>query len=208
MNHSCRPLLAVALLCMSLLTNSCSNKPQSLAGEAGFVEAYFDAASLNSLLSGAGCTHIRFYNARRLASDTKGTAIAIAVSGSATGAPIYNGTTLKYRMHDRFTSGTTPMVQLTKAEAQVRIGYVKTAGEKSYAASFKKADIQYFLAAAGCTGVRLVPERTTNGDYTMRMHPASISGSGGMPNPAPPSMLCGEPCPSVCGDIAANYIHL
>ncbi len=199
-------LLPAALLSIGLLTNSCSKPPQSLAGPAGFVEAYFDASSMNSLMAGA--THVRFYNARRLANDTKGTAIAIGVTGLVTGAPIYNGTSLKYKMHDRFTSGTTPMIQLTKAEAQTRIGYVKNAGEKSYAVSFKKEDIVNLLEASGCTGVRVIPERLTNGDWTMRMHPASISGTGGSPNPAPPSLLRPDPCPSLCGDVPANFIHL
>ncbi|MBK8498734.1 MAG: hypothetical protein IPL52_07945 [Flavobacteriales bacterium] len=197
------PLLAGA--CAVLLSASCTAPPKSLAGESGFVEAYFDASALNSLMADASCTHVRFYNARRVASDTKGTCIAIAVKS--TGEPIYNGTSLKYRMHDRITSATTPMTLLTVQEAKDRINFVKNAGEKSYAANFKKADIQGMLAAAGCTGIKLTPERQTSGYYTMRMHPASFSGTSGQANPAPPAIITTEPCPNYCGDVPTYYIH-
>lgn len=207
MYTSYRSLLAAALIGIGLLTNSCTNPPQSLAGEGGFVEAYFDEASMMSLMAETGCTHVRFYNARRVASDTKGTAIAIAVSGSATGPPIYNGSSLKYRMQDKITSATTPMVLLTAEQARARIAHIP-ASEKKFAAEFKKADIEFLLAAAGCTAIRVSPERLPNGYWTMRMYPAKLSGTNGSVNPAPPSMLDGEPCPNYCGDVPAHYLHL
>jgi hypothetical protein len=205
MSAIARSTYVALMLGLVLSIWSCTNPPQSLAGEAGFVDAYFDAASLNSLLSDANCTHLRFYNARRVQSDTKGTAIAIGVKAS--GEPIYDGSTIKYRMYDRLASGTTPLTLLTKAEAVTRIGYVKSASEKSYAANFSKTDIVGLISAAGCNGIRLIPERSGTG-WSMRMHPVKLSGSTININPAPPSVICGEPCPTYCGGTPAYYIHL
>jgi hypothetical protein len=207
MSTSYRSLLAAVLIGIGLLTSSCTNPPQSLAGEGGFVEAYFDKATMTSLMSGPNCTHVRFYNARRLANDTKGTAIAIAVSVSATGAPIYNGSSLKYRMHDKITSATTPMSLLTDNLARTQIGYIPST-EKKIAAEFKKADIEFLLAAAGCTAIRVAPERLPSGYWTMRLHPAKLTGTTGSVNPTPPSLLDTEPCPTYCGTLPSNYIHL
>jgi len=206
MNLFSRALLPLSIGLLSLHLTGCSRPPASAAGESGLVEAWFDATSLNSIMSHAQCTHVRMYNARRAASDTKGTVIMIAVR--ADGSPIYNGNSLKYRMHDRFSSGTTPMVLLTEAGAKARIKHVADAGEKKYAANFKKQDIASLLGSAGCNGIRLVPELLTSGYWTLRMHPAKLSGTGGTINPAPPPLLANEPCPMYCGGNPAYYIHL
>lgn len=201
-----RVLLPLAFGLASALIVGCASPPASLAGESGLVEAWFDASSLNSLTAHGECTHVRFYNARRTASDTRGTVIMIAAR--ANGSPIYDGNGLKYRMHDRVSSGGTPMVLLSVAEAKARIKFVSDAGEKKYAANFKKEDIAMLLGSAGCNGVRLVPERLTTGFWTLRMHPAKLSGTGGTINPAPPPLLASEPCPNYCGADPAYYIHL
>lgn len=206
MRHLPPALLPVSIGLLGVLLAGCASPPASLAGEAGLVEAWFDAASLNALAAHGECTHVRFFNARRAASDTRGTVIMIAVR--ANGSPIYDGNGLKYRMHDRVSSGATPMVLLSEAEAKARIKFVADAGEKKYAANFKKEDIALLLGAAGCNGIRLVPERLTTGYWTLRLHPAKLAGTGGTINPAPPPLLASEPCPNYCGANPAYYIHL
>lgn len=156
-------------------------------------------------MSDPSCAKLRFYNARRDANDTKGTGIAIAVKS--TGAEIYNGTTLKYRMYERINSASTIVTQLTRAEAVTRIGYVKSANEKSYGVDFTKNQVQAMLGSAGCNGIRLVPERLATGMYTMRMQPANINNGSFTQLPAPPSVLCTEPCPTFCGAPPSTYIN-
>lgn len=205
MKASHRTLSLAVPLGIMLLSQGCSDPPKSVAGDAGFVDAYIDNATLNSLMSHGECAYVRFYDVRRTATDTYGTVVAIATKS--TGEPLYNGSTLKYRMFDVLTGGVTIMRNWTTAEAQARIRYVKDAGEKSYAVNFKKTDLQVFTSAAGCSGIKLVPERGTGTDWTMRAHPVKLVGTTGTVNPAPTSIV-GEPCPSFCGSFPSYYIHL
>jgi len=195
MNHGIRSLALLMPLGIALLNSGCTNPPKSLAGEAGFVDGYLDAAKLNGLMADPSCAYIRFYNARRTSGDTQGTVIAIATKDS--GEEIYNGTTLKYKMYDRISKGTTLVVDLTRDEAITHIGYVKAANEMSYSAKFKRTEVSDMITAAGCNGVKLTPERLAT--YSMRMAPVKLAGSSGTVNPAPPSVVCTEPCPSFCG---------
>lgn len=206
MKASYRTLSLAVPLGILLLSQGCADPPRSSAGPSGFVDAYFDASTLNTILAGASCTGVRFYNARRLSSDTKGTAIAIGIKS--TGEEIYNGTTIKYKMFDAIGGGIARAVDLTRVQAVDKINFVKAAGEKSYAANFSKSQIESMLLAAGCNGIRLIPELSTGGNWSMRMHPVKIAGSGATVNPAPPSAICGEPCPSFCGSFPSYYIHL
>lgn len=199
-----RTYLPAAVLCLSLLPLSCSNAPQSMAGASGFVDAYFDAATLNSLLSDPGCVTLRFYNARRTASDTKGTAIAIGVR--ADGTEIYDGVTLKYRMYDRISGSNTTTLQWTMAEAKTRIGFVKAAGERCYATNWARSSITSFLSSAGCNGVRLRPKQV-GANWSMEMHPVKLAANAATVLPAPLPGLCTEPCPTYCGTLRSRYIH-
>ncbi|MCB0764049.1 MAG: hypothetical protein KDB84_05040, partial [Flavobacteriales bacterium] len=110
------PLARYAFLfCQALLLLSCSNKASSVAGGAGFKEAIFDEAMLNTVMNDPQCVTVRFYNVRRTASDNKGTALAIGVRSD--GTEIYNGTSAKYRMSDKISGGSVIYIDLLKPAA-------------------------------------------------------------------------------------------
>jgi hypothetical protein len=190
---------------IALFATACAAPPRGIAGDAGFVDAFFDAATLSYLMNDPNCAGLRFYNARRTASDTKGTVIAIAVR--ANGTEIFNGTTHKYRMYDRISGSTTSTGELTLADAKTRIGYVKAAGEKYYATNWTRSAITTYLTSAGCNGLRL-RSKQADANWSMEMHPVKLASGAATVNPAPPGSLCTEPCPTYCGTLSSNYIHL
>ena len=200
-----RAYFPVAICCLALLPLSCANAPQGMSGASGFVDAYFDTATLNMLMSDPTCVSVRFYNARRLANDTKGTAIAIGVRNDR--SEIYNGGSWKYRLYDRLNASSTTILSLTKAEAQTRIGYVKSAGEKYYAAEWTRSALATYLSAAGCNGIRLRPKQV-GANWSMELHPVRIASGMATVNPAPLPSICTEPCPTYCGTLPSNFIHL
>lgn len=196
-----RPAITFGVLALVL---SCT-PPHSSAGEAGFSTAYFDAATLNNVMAHAECVKVRIYDARRNASDTKGTAMVVGVRSD--GTEIYNDVTgPKYRLSDAL-SGTIVVVRLlTRTAARTACTYVKDAGEKSYCADFTKAEVQAVLATATCNGIKVVPVGMGGGVYTLKISAVKIASSVATDIAPPVFKQCSEPCPSFCGP-AGNYVN-
>jgi len=187
------------------LMNSCVNSPRSLYGEAGFKEAFFDKTTLQTILADPGCVKVRFYNVRRTANDTQGSAMAIAVQ--ADGKEIQNGTNMLYQLSDRITGNTVTMTKLLRTQARQACLWVRDANEKSYCTEFTKAQIETMLNTQKCNGIRIVAERRTVNDYwSMRIRPITINAGTALNLAAPPSQFCTDPCPAVCGP-AENYVN-
>jgi hypothetical protein len=183
---------------------SCAPAQNSIYGLQGFSEAYFDTATLTAITSNVSCVRVRFYDSRRAAADTKGTAMAIGVS-AAQGPELYVDPTYKYQQYNVLNGTKTTMNVLTRAAALSACNYVVTAGDKLYKTEFTKQAILTMLGTAGCNGLKVTALQLANGNYSMSIAPVSIVGSVATVIAGSVPLVCTDPCPSLCGP-PANYV--
>ncbi len=159
-------------------------------GGAGFTEAVFDAALLQSLLDEKECAGIRFYNIM-LEPTSPGTVMAIGIRGDK--SEINGG--LFASPYKVSTSSA-----LSRNNAAEACGNMRTAGNTSYSASFTKEEILALLKVVGCTALRITP---TDEKGTPSMRIAAVSLEEGRANELGSGdgfeRSCGDPCPTICG---------
>lgn len=202
MGKHLRNILAWATIGASILLGSCSsNSAIKGTGEAGFSLAYFSTTDLNAVLRDTECVRVRFYNARRTASDTKGSVIMIGVRADTT--ELNRSST--YKLYDRLTSGMVATISLAKEDARRCCLYLP-ASQKRYCAEFSREEVTRILTAAGCGGIQLVPKKTPRGFLSMEMAPVKFSGTTATVLTSVPPILCMSPCPDICGPMI-DYIN-
>lgn len=202
MNKHILRIFAWPPMLASILFGSCTTTGiKEKTGEAGFTIAYFSSADLNAALRDTECVGVRFYNARRSATDTKGSVIMIGVK--AYGSELDHSST--YKLYDRLNSGMVATISLAKEEARRCCLYLP-ASQKRYCAEFSSTEIGSILTVVGCGGIQLTPKKTTTGYWSMEMAPVKFSGTTGTVLTAVPPAFCSHPCPDRCGPMI-NYIN-
>lgn len=202
MSRSTFPILAFVL--SAALVASCTPAQNSIYGVQGFSEAYFDASTLTAITSNVNCARVRFYDSRRAANDTKGTAMAIGVS-AAQGPELYMDPTYKYQQYNGLSGTRTTMNVLTKAAALNACNYVLSAGDKLYKSEFTKQAISTMLGTVGCNGLKVAAMQLPSGDYSTSIVPVSIVGGVATVIAGSVPLVCIDPCPALCGP-PANYV--
>ncbi len=195
---------STALAVTASLLLSCGPSQNSIYGVQGFSEAYFDAATLTGITSNVNCVNVRFYDSRRTATDTKGTAMAIGVR-AAQGAELYVDPTYKYQQYNALNGTRTTMNALNRAAALSACNYVVNAGDRLYKAEFAKGAIATMLGTVGCNGIKVSAVQLANGSYSMSIAPVSIVGGVATVIAGAVPLVCTDPCPALCGP-PANYL--
>ncbi len=208
MKYECDLYLAIPIIAASSLI-ACADKPGEAhsSGGQGFTEAFFDLHTVEDMLGKEKCEVLRFYNVRRASDDTDGTVLMIAATGDH-GKDLYEywQRSTWYRRYDKLDGDRALITRRAKAGAEEGIGWVKAAGDSSYATNFSAPDVRELLRIDGCNGIRLVPERHGE-DWSMRMTAVTIEeGRATELDPPEGDWICTQPCPSFCGT-GAYYIH-
>jgi hypothetical protein len=203
MSRSLLPAKAIVLSALLLL--SCGPSQNSIYGPQGFSEAYFDSATLTGIMSNVQCVRVRFYDSRRTATDTKGTAMAIGVR-AAQGPELYVDPTFKYQQYNALNGTKTTMNALNRNAALTACNHVVNAGDQLYKAEFTKLALSTMLGTVGCNGIKVAAVQLANGNYSMSIAPVSIVGGVATVIAGAVPVICTDPCPSLCGP-PANYLR-
>ncbi len=198
------PFLMMTVALSAVLLLSCAPAQNSIYGVQGFSEAYFDAPTLTAITSNVSCVRVRFYDSRRTATDTKGTALAIGVS-AAQGTELYVDPTYKYQQYNALNGTKTVMNVLKRAAAVTACDHVVNAGDRLYKAEFTKQAISTMLGTVGCNGLKVAALQLANGNYSMSISPVSIVNGVATVVAGSVPLVCTDPCPALCGP-PANYL--
>ncbi len=200
------PHLLAALSLIALATISCTPPPPSVHGEAGFKEAYFGTDLLNGVMGDDGCTTVRFYNARRDRADIEGTAMVIPVG--AEGNDLYEEAGRRYTYYRVLKEDRVITNLFLEHDAEASTDWVEEAHENTYAGNFPVDVVAKMLEVEGCNALRATPERTKEGNWTIRLAPVYIkAGDATVLGDETVQAVCGEPCPVYCGKMPALYVH-
>jgi hypothetical protein len=187
------------LACIGLA--SCTTRTDQQVGKgAGFSYAYFGATDLHRAMRDPACAGVRFYNARRSASDTRGTVIMIGVRTDKSELD-----SLSYRMYDQVKYSMVTTFSLSRTEAR-RCCFYMPPTQAYYCSEFTKDEIVRMLSVTDCGGILLDPVKLATGNWSMKMSPVKFSNSGGSVLPAVSPKIDLEPCPNACG-ATLDYIN-
>ena len=204
----------LSLLGASLLTlpSTSAMTPTEVLGaptvpEIAPIEAYFDAATVQTLLNDTKCTGVRFYTMLPAEGSSTGSLVAIGIDES--GDELNGGLfATAYRQFDGTEGDRVIIKNLSRSKASDGCVRLSEAGSSAYSASFSKADLQALLAQPGCGGLLVTQERVGE-DMSLKL--ATISMDGGKIVPlgsgAEYERICTDPCPTVCGP-DKNYLRM
>lgn len=188
----------LAFLCLA----SCTYKPtdHGRAKEPGFIEAYFDASTLEGLMADKDCAALHFYAIHRSDDDVSGS--VMAMPADRLGLELYNYFVGPwYAAYEELDESRALTRGLTKDDALEAMANLRDDGFRCYAVAFTTEELANVLRTKECNGVRLTPERTADGRYwTMRMTPVAIKeGAARTVGDERETAVCTEPCPTYCG---------
>jgi len=163
----------------------------------------FDEKTLLDYMDGKDAEAVRFYNARRSLGDTEGSAIVIATDKI--GKDVYGALSPHYRLSDKVVGTIVTYYVCTEVRALESVKWAKDAGDASYAANFKEADIRSLLALKDCNGVKITPISVAGGLWSMRMTAVKIA--GGETTDLGSFIDCPDPCPTFCGSDERYYLN-
>lgn len=150
---------------------------------------------------------LRFYNVRRKANDTNGTAMVIAIT-SAQGTEIKESTTgFKYRMYDKLLNGRVVLIDHNKNAAAQACRFVRSANDSSYVTEFKVQEVMELLnSSSECNALLVQSMQGQERTFTMKLQAVRVSGNRYTAVGTAAPLICAEPCPNFCGP-AENYVN-
>jgi len=173
-----------------------------LAPTTGFVEAIFDASTLNEILKERDCTSIRFYNVKLADGSEGGTLVAIGTKA--------DGTELLGKAEDKpyRTSMTSPAPGLSRSETAAACQRMTKAGHSSFSATATRDHVGSLLNEEGCQAIRVTPSEDDKGVLHLRLVGMKMDKDELVPMTDDPTKMrtSGEPCPAACGPVT-NYAN-
>ncbi|HKK40259.1 MAG TPA: hypothetical protein VJ949_12630, partial [Cryomorphaceae bacterium] len=163
---------------------------------------FFSSAVLKEMMGRTNCDAIRFYSAKHSATGEV-TVMAVSVSGGAD-MPVKMSAKSKYQLFSGVQNGKISISRLTKENARQ---VVDEMNGDNLAVTVSKIEIEQILKTPGCTGIKISPSNTSNGDPTFLLTSATLSNSIIVNTPNPKLKLVENPCPTSCGT-NAKYEYL
>jgi hypothetical protein len=173
---------------------------------AGFTEAVFDAATLNTIMANGNCEGLRFYN---VLPDGANTSTVMVIGAAADGSELSGSLFAKaYKAAAGLQDDHMIVHDRSKSAAAKGCLNMANGGSTSFSASFAKADVLTLLGQSGCNGLRVSPAEA-NGSITMKLESVTIAHSAAtvLGSGSGFDLVCGDPCPSFCGSPLSHYVN-
>jgi hypothetical protein len=163
------------------------------------MEGLFSKDVMTDLLRSDECVEVRFYTAQRTTDPKTATVIAIGVDKDGKEIDKLFQTT-PYRMYSGLNGNTIMVDKLSAGKASKACKNYSNSGEKSFAASISKSELDVLLKYE-CAGVQLTT--TKRGEHTIFLMTA-VNIVDGKAVPAGDgddyTRLSTDPCPPACGE--------
>ena len=163
------------------------------------MEGLFSKVVISDLLGTDECVEIRFYTAQRTTDPNSATVIAIGVDKDGKEIDKLLQTT-PYRMYTGLDGNTITVDKVSAGKASKACKNYTNSGEKCFAASFLKSELDDLLKYE-CAGMQLT--LTTRGEHTVFLMTA-VNIVDGKAVPAGDgddyTRLSTDPCPPACGE--------
>ena len=167
---------------------------------------YFSNDIISGIISHKDCAGLRFYNVVDPSISGKLTVMAIGIR--ADGSEIYGiwSSSTKYQISLGIKDGKVSYDAVNKSKARIACQAVNSMNLLSFSASFSTTELENLLKFEGCTGIQVSQVKSEN-DESFKAQAAQFNNGAVTIPSGSPDLICGNPCPSFCGN-SSNYVNM
>lgn len=166
--------------------------------------AYFDEASVNTILRLAGTEEARFYYAQQ----ATGGPGAIMAPVDSNGRHVPESGAPRFRRYKALIGSRTDLELLEESRARTVVLQSRYKGSLPWSINCSRRELERLTTLTNCNGIGVTILRTADGDWTFGLVPVNISSGRAITLGTLEDIVVGEPCPNFCPDPEQFYLNL